>query len=201
MTEETYFCCDCRTYGSKREMLENHRNLGHMIKKRSKPEDRIIHGNKGSITVKVDDDVYAIICVLHAFSSPSRNIDGFSDPNLSLMSALHNWEYRGSCLVHGDLNNVSKKLSMTVKVTPQELADLFIQAIKRNRVEETSNPNIVKAHICLSSDLELKPKDSTSKWLVTTARQIRKCFTDPTEAYKKMRERAREVSTQKVVGA
>jgi len=175
--EKNWFCVDCRLYNTKEYLIREHYNLlGHRIIRRTPLAQRIIYTTKGNVVVTVEGEKYGVFPVLCTFHDVFAHID--TDDSLSVYSVMaenKNWQFNGTAVLSGNLENLSKKLShLRPKITVKQLEQLFVSGIKQGKYVETNTNNIVQLLVCRNTDLKLKPINQRSKWIICTSHQIKK---------------------------
>lgn len=180
--DDVWFKCnDCDLYFQGVEKArKEHLAWGHLVKKRTPIELRLVHKVNEDISqyipVKVEGDVWNVLSQLLVFKTDEKNKTYFLTKT-PLNMPLNN--------IIKQINHLFPHLSLTKK----QLVKLMEQAVLRNTYEEIGRDTI-KVFLTLDSWVNLKPKTDKSKLVVTSRAKIKKLIQDESETLETARKTA-----------
>jgi len=174
-----YFCSDCRRYYQGKEAIQECLLFQHKIRKRTPISERIIYKTQGitniPLSLNVNNQNYDIFLNLLVFHNPRlMEYESKLDKNM-----LPSWEWIGSVILNFDWENLSKRLSLSVK----EIKGMIMKAIRQDNYKETDTPFLIQMFVCHDSDLKLIPQNMESKWVITSMSELKTVLAGKSQAW------------------
>jgi len=183
---ESWFCEKCRIYGTYETLVNRHARLGHVIKLRKKGKT-FYSANSGNILLNWKGKPTFILPVVANWVDITARIKDYDKRSGMLARAEQvlkpykklgkTWQFLNYQTLEGNLENVTSWLSncaldMSLPITKEDLTKMLFEALENGRFTPTATPNTYIMYLTLSTNLEGKPKDETSEWIVSSFAEI-----------------------------